>query len=95
MTGFTFAHGTVADVTSPVSMPLHLLAADQPGTPDADAPDADARDTGTADTGVTGAGLTGTGTVGNGALRSAVVKVARYYLRMAQTRTPTEMEALI
>jgi flagellum-specific peptidoglycan hydrolase FlgJ len=85
MTGFTFAHGTVADVTSPASMPLHLLAADQPDTPDADA-----RDTGTADTGVTGAS-----TVGNGALRSAVVKVARYYLRMAQTRTPAEMEALI
>ncbi len=62
MTGFTFAHGTVADVTSPTSMPLHLLAADQPDS---------------------------------SALRSAIVKVARYYLRMAQTRTPAEMEALI
>jgi len=59
MTGFTFAHGTVADVTSPVSMPLHLLAADQPDAPGADAPDADARDTGTADSGATGTSATG------------------------------------
>ncbi|HEU5392872.1 MAG TPA: glycoside hydrolase family 73 protein [Streptosporangiaceae bacterium] len=110
MTGFTFAHGTVADVTSPASMPLHLLAADQPDAPDVNALEADARDTGTAGTGMTGSGVTGSGvtgtgmtgtgmtdasTVGNGALRSAIVKVARYYLRMAQTRTPAEMEALI
>jgi hypothetical protein len=34
MTGFTFAHGTVADMTSPASMPAHLLALDQPAAQD-------------------------------------------------------------
>ena len=33
MTGFTFAHGTVADVTSPTSMPVHLMALDKPAPP--------------------------------------------------------------
>jgi len=32
---------------------------------------------------------------GDGALRSAIVKVATNYLRLAQTRTPAEMEAMI
>ena len=32
---------------------------------------------------------------GEGALRSAIVKVAKNYLRMAQSRSPAEMEALI
>jgi Mannosyl-glycoprotein endo-beta-N-acetylglucosaminidase len=68
MTGFTFAHGTVADMTSPAGMPAHLLALDQPT---ARAPSKD------------------------NALRSAIVSVAEHYLRMAQTRTPAEMEALI
>jgi flagellum-specific peptidoglycan hydrolase FlgJ len=75
MTGFTFAHGSVADVTSPASMPPHLLAADEPDGP--------------------GASAAFTDSASNSALRSAVVKVARYYLRMAQTRTPAQMEALI
>jgi hypothetical protein len=30
VTGFTVAHGTVADMTSPAGMPAHLLALDQP-----------------------------------------------------------------
>jgi flagellum-specific peptidoglycan hydrolase FlgJ len=30
MTGFTFAHGTVADMTSPASMPVHLTALNTP-----------------------------------------------------------------
>jgi flagellum-specific peptidoglycan hydrolase FlgJ len=30
MTGFTFAHGTVADMTSPTTVPVHLLARDEP-----------------------------------------------------------------
>jgi hypothetical protein len=68
MTGFTFAHGTVADMTSPTSMPAHLLApARQAGPAPAD----------------------------DSALRSAIVSVADYYLRMARTKTPAEMEALI
>ena len=71
MTGFAFARGTVADMTSPTSMPAHLLARDQPAGPAAPASSQDS------------------------ALRSAIVSVARYYLRMAQTRTPAEMEALI
>jgi flagellum-specific peptidoglycan hydrolase FlgJ len=33
MTGFTFARGTVADMTSPASMPVHLLALAKPTTP--------------------------------------------------------------
>ena len=33
MTGFTVAHGTVADMTSPTSVPAHLLALDKPATP--------------------------------------------------------------
>jgi len=82
VTGFTFAHGTVADVTSPVSMPPHLLAAEQP--------DASAAGSSTAGTSTAGTSMTS-----DGALRAAIVKVARVYLRMARTRTPAEMEALI
>ncbi len=33
MTGFTFAHGTVADMTSPTNMPVHLMALDKPASP--------------------------------------------------------------
>ena len=33
MTGFTFAHGTVAELTSPASMPAHLTALGTPATP--------------------------------------------------------------
>ena len=80
MTGFTFAHGTVADMTSPTSVPVHLLALDeqaapgQPASPASPAAPASSRD---------------------GALRPAIVSVARHYLRMAQGKTPAEMEALI
>jgi flagellum-specific peptidoglycan hydrolase FlgJ len=65
MTGFTFAHGTVAELTSPASMPAHLMALATPASPD------------------------------DSALRSAIVSVAKYYLQMAQSKTPAEMEALI
>ncbi len=68
MTGFTFAHGTVADMTSPTSMPVHLMALDTPATP------ASSNDS---------------------ALRSAIVSAAKYYVQMAQSKTPAEMEALI
>ena len=30
MTGFSFAHGTVADLTAPTRMPVKLLALDKP-----------------------------------------------------------------
>ena len=68
MTGFAFAHGTVADMTSPVGMPVRVMALDKPVTP---------------------------ALSNDGALRSAIVSVARYYLQMAQSKTPAEMEALI
>jgi hypothetical protein len=80
VTGFTFAHGTVAEMTSPTSVPVHLLARDEPAgpaqsaSPDSPAAPASARD---------------------GELRPAIVSVARHYLRMAQGKTPAEMEALI
>ena len=71
MTGFTFAHGTVADMTSPASVPVHLVALDEPAAPASSASSHDS------------------------ALRSAIVSVARHYLRMARSKTPAEMEALI
>src|SRR6266568_9261963 len=71
MTGFTFAHGTVADLTSPTSTPVHLMAFKKPVSGSRPAASDD------------------------GALRSAIVSVARYYLQMAQSKTPAEMEALI
>jgi flagellum-specific peptidoglycan hydrolase FlgJ len=37
----------------------------------------------------------GKATVGDAQLRAAIVNVARYYLRLAQTKTPAQMEALI
>jgi flagellum-specific peptidoglycan hydrolase FlgJ len=72
MTGFSFTHGTVAEMTSPTSMPVHLVDFSKPARPAA-----------------------GSASAADGTLRSAIVNVANYYLRMAQTRTPAEMEALI
>src|SRR5689334_15235671 len=40
MTGFSFAHATVADMTSPAAMPAHLMALDKPAAPQAPAADA-------------------------------------------------------
>jgi flagellum-specific peptidoglycan hydrolase FlgJ len=68
MTGFAFAHGTVADLTSPSSVPVHLLALRRPAEP---APTSD------------------------GALRSAIVKAATSFLRMARDTSPADMQALI
>jgi flagellum-specific peptidoglycan hydrolase FlgJ len=68
MTGIAFAHGTAADLTSPASMPAHLLAFKKPGGPAAS---------------------------GDSALRSAIVSAAQSFLRLAQGKTPAEMEALI
>jgi flagellum-specific peptidoglycan hydrolase FlgJ len=82
MTGLSFTHGTVADVTSPTSMPAHLLDFTQPArTAPAAAP---AR-----------ASAPASASAADGTLRSAIINVARYYLRMAQTKTPAEMEAII
>ena len=68
MTGFSFAHGTAADLTSPTSIPVKLLAQNKP-----------AQSAGASDS----------------ALRSAIVRSAQYYLRLAQSRSPADMEALI
>jgi flagellum-specific peptidoglycan hydrolase FlgJ len=68
MTGLSFAHGSVADLTSPTSVPVKLLAQNKPATSAA---------------------------ASDSALRSAIVRSAQYYLRLAQSRSPSEMEALI
>ena len=68
ITGFSFVPAATADLASPASMPIRLMALErsaQPATTD------DAR------------------------LRSAIVNVAQYYLRLAQEKTPAEMEAII
>ena len=74
ITGFSFVPKAAADISSPTSMPLNLLALRQSVQslhPDRAAPSHDAM------------------------LRAAIVHVADYYLRMAQTRTPAQMEAII
>jgi hypothetical protein len=68
MTGFALAHGTVADLVSPTSLPVHVAPF---GTRAAAEPTSEA------------------------ALRSAIVKAARHYLRMAKDNSPAEMQALI
>jgi flagellum-specific peptidoglycan hydrolase FlgJ len=70
MTGFSFTHGTVADMTSPTSMPVHLLEFTKPAR-------------------------TASTSAADSTLRAAIINVASYYLRMAQTKTPAEMEAII
>ena len=59
LTGFSFVPGTPAELASPTSMPIHLLALQQSPQP---APANDRM------------------------LRSAVVNVAHYYLRLATRR---------
>jgi flagellum-specific peptidoglycan hydrolase FlgJ len=68
ITGFNFVPGAAAAMTSPTSVPLHLMALEKAAQP--------------ADS-------------GDSALRSAIVNVAGYYLRLAQTRSPAQMESLI
>ena len=82
ITGLNFVPGAAATMTSPTSVPVHLLALEQgadPGT-----------------LGHLAAGGGSAGAVSSDAqLRSAIVNVAGYYLRLAKTRTPAQMEALI
>ena len=68
VTGFSFVPRPAADLKSPASMPIQLLALEQSVN------SAPANDT---------------------MLRSAIVNVAHYYLRMAAGRSPAEMQALI
>jgi flagellum-specific peptidoglycan hydrolase FlgJ len=83
ITGLTFVPGAAATMTSPGSVPLHLLALEQAAhTGDA----ANAR----------AFGADGPGSAASdGLLRTAIVNVARYYLQLAKTRTPAQMEAMI
>jgi len=71
ITGFTFVPGAAATMTSPTSVPLHLLALEKAAKPADPSASGDAQ------------------------LRGAIVNVASYYLRLAQSRTPAQMEALI
>jgi len=68
ITGFAFVPKAAADMTSPTSVPIRLMALDQSTQP---APANDA------------------------VLRSAIVNVTNYYQRMAEGKTPAEMQALI
>jgi flagellum-specific peptidoglycan hydrolase FlgJ len=68
ITGFSFVPRPAADLTSPSSMPVGLMALEQSAQP---------------------------AQSGAAALRSAIVNVAQYYQRMAQTKTAAEMEAII
>jgi flagellum-specific peptidoglycan hydrolase FlgJ len=77
ITGFSFVPRTPAELKSPSSLPVHLMALEQSAQPKA----ADRSDQRSADH--------------DGTLRSAIVKVASYYLRVAQGKTPAEMEAII
>src|ERR1700734_3720158 len=68
VTGFSFVPHSPADLMSPTSMPVRLMALQRSVKPAAS---------------------------GDSALRSAIVNVANYYLRMAEGKTPAEMEAII
>ena len=82
ITGFTFVPGTAATMTSPSSVPLHLLALERAAQP--------------GDVSTRAVGADGPGSAASdGTLRTAIVNVATYYLQLAQTRTSAQMEALI
>ena len=68
ITGFSFVPRPAADLTSPSSMPVGLMALEKSAQP---------------------------AQADNEALRSAIINVANHYLRMAQTKTPAEMQAII
>ncbi len=68
ITGFSFVPGGVADLTTPTSMPIRLMALEKSAQPTAS---------------------------DDAMLRSAIVNVANYYLRMAGGKTPAEMEHII
>ena len=68
VTGFSFVPKPAADMTSPTSLPVHLMALEQSARP---------------------------AVADDGALRSAIVNVANYYRRMAESKTPAEMETII
>jgi flagellum-specific peptidoglycan hydrolase FlgJ len=82
ITGLNFVPGTATTMTSPASVPMHLLALEQGAQP------------GTLSDLAVG-GDSSTRVTSDAQLRAAIVNVAGYYLRLAKTRTPAQMEALI
>ena len=82
ITGLNFVPGAATTMTSPASVPLHLLALEQAAQP------------GTF-TDLAVGGDTAARATSDAQLRAAIVNVAGYYLRLAKTRTPAQMEALI
>jgi flagellum-specific peptidoglycan hydrolase FlgJ len=68
VTGFSFVPGAVADIATPTSMPIRLMALEKSVQPSAS---------------------------DDALLRSAIVNVASYYLKMAEGKTPAEMEQII
>jgi flagellum-specific peptidoglycan hydrolase FlgJ len=82
ITGLNFVPGAATTMTSPTSVPLHLLALEQAAQP------------GTF-TDLAVGGDTASRVTSDAQLRAAIVNVAGYYLRLAKTRTPAQMEALI
>jgi flagellum-specific peptidoglycan hydrolase FlgJ len=82
ITGFNFVPGAATTMTSPTSVPLHLLALEQAGQP------------GTFG-GLAAGGDSAASATSDAQLRAAIVNVAGYYLRLAGTRTPAQMETLI
>jgi flagellum-specific peptidoglycan hydrolase FlgJ len=68
ITGFSFVPRPAADLTSPSSMPIHLMALEQSAQQ---------------------------ATASDATLRSAIVNVASYYLRLAEAKSPAEMQAII
>ncbi len=83
ITGFNFVPGAAETMTSPTSVPLHLLALEQAGQP------------GTAMNARAVGGDSADAATGNALLRSAIVNVAKYYLQLAATRSPAQLETLI
>ncbi|MGH3260670.1 MAG: hypothetical protein ACRDNS_01610, partial [Trebonia sp.] len=82
ITGLNFIPGTATTTTSPTSVPMHLLALRQGAQPATLTDHAVGGDT-SAEAGA------------DAQLRTAIVNVAGYYLQLAKTRTPAQMEALI
>ena len=82
ITGLNFVPGAATTMTSPTSVPLRLLALEQAAQP------------GTF-TDLAVGGDSAARVTSDAQLRAAIVNVAGYYLRLAKTRTPAQMESLI
>ncbi len=80
ITGFNFAPGTAATMTTPAGVPMHLLALEKSAA---------------GDLGGSAGEASGGARSGDATLRPAIVNIARHYLQVAQGKTPAEMEALI